>query len=150
MKRRYWKGILICALICVIAAACLGAAENPDVRTVKSLLEARTDIMQNVLYGKIPYEQGKRELQQIETDALYQQDLEQLKQWQNTDLEPIGEMKLLSLEKLREVYDVLHYRAEIQWVYRQSTADDRQSGLYDIGVRKSNGTSKLISLKLQE
>lgn len=150
MKRRYLKVIFICTLVCMIAAVCLGAAANPDVRMVENLLQTRTDIMQNVLYGSIPYEKGRQQLQQVEADTLLRKDLEALVKWRYTDLEPVLKMELISLKKESHIHDLTQYSAKIRWVYQQHTGQSHQIDEYSIGVMDCRGVPKLITLEIRK
>ena len=91
---RYLKAAGAAAVICIIVSVMLGAAENSDVQTVKNLLEKRTAVMENVLFGKMTYDEGKEQLKTIEKDKLYNDDLRALSQYRNTDLESVRKMEI--------------------------------------------------------
>ena len=86
MEKRYLKWILITAAVCIIGLALTGAAGTHEARTVKKLLEKRSAVMESVLFGEITYEEGEKQLRQIETGRLYTKDISALREYEDTDL----------------------------------------------------------------
>ena len=149
MKRKYLVIPGLCALVCIAVIALMGAAKNPEEKTVENLLRQRAAIMENMLFGKITYSEGEEKLKEVETGSLYNRDLENVKKYNDTDFEAIDKMDVVSLEKKGQVYDIMNFQGEIKWTYngydgRYSTTDK-----YQIGVSCKAGDYKLISLEIQ-
>ena len=149
MKRKYLVIPCLCALVCIAVIALMGAAKNPEEKTVENLLRQRAAIMENMLFGKITYSEGEEKLKEVETGSLYNRDLENVKKYNDTDFEAIDKMDVVSLEKKGQVYDIMNFQGEIKWTYngydgRYSTTDK-----YQIGVSFKSGDYKLISLEIQ-
>ena len=87
MKGRYFKWIAILAAACVLGMVLLGATADREVYQVRQLLEKRSNIMEKTLFGEITYDEGKRQLKEVEADKLYRDDVEALIQFEDTDLE---------------------------------------------------------------
>lgn len=143
---------LACAAVSVSIAVLglLGAAWQPETTEVKMLLEKRTHIMENVLTGKITYEEGKQQLKEIESETLYRQDLENLRQYADTDVDRVENMQVVSIVKKDSIYGILAFQAEICWICRGYDGAYTQMGNYVVGVKKSMENYKLISLEQQQ
>ena len=83
MKGRYFKWIAILAAACVLGMVLLGATADREVYQVRQLLEKRSTIMEKTLFGEITYDEGKRQLKEVEADKLYRDDVEALTQFED-------------------------------------------------------------------
>ena len=150
MKKRYLKWISLCAAICIAAVALMGAGSNRQEETIKELLEKRNNVMENVLFGKITYDEGKTKLKEIEEGDLYDKDLQSLVEYRNTEVEPIEDMEIVRIEKESDIYDIMAFRGEIKWTYQGVDGIYQESEIYRIGVSEKNDICRLISLEIQE
>ena len=149
MRRKHLLIPCLCAAICIVVIALMGAARNPEAVIVENLLKQRTAIMESILFDRITYEEGEERLKEIEEGSLYSRDLQNLRKYQATDFEAIDKMDVISLEKKGQVYDIMNFEGEIKWTYngydgRYSTTDE-----YQIGVSLKDDVYKLISLEIQ-
>lgn len=115
MKGRYFKWIAILAAACVLGMVLLGATADREVYQVRQLLEKRSNIMEKTLFGEITYDEGKRQLKEVEADKLYRDDVEALTQFEDTDLERTRAMDVIELEKKSHVYDRMSFYGKIKW-----------------------------------
>ena len=150
MKKRYLKWICVAAAVCITALALLGAAENTDVSRVKELLEKRTSVMENVLFGNITYEQGKEQLRQVEKDKLYNDDLRALSQYKNTDIESVWDMDITELKKESRIYDIMTFSCRIKWTCSGTDGTSEDTYDYIVGVDVNGGDHRLVSFELKE
>lgn len=150
MKRKYLKWIGTATVVCIVGIALMGGAQNPETNTVKNLLEKRNSIMENVLFGKITYEEGKKQLREIEKDQLYNDDLRALLKYKNTDLETIEKMEILKLKKKSRIYDMMTFYGKIKWIYSGNNKIYENTDEYQIGVEVRNNEYKLVSLEMQK
>lgn len=145
---RYLKVAGAAAVICIIVSVMLGAAENSDVQTVKNLLEKRTAVMENVLFGKMTYDEGKEQLKTIEKDKLYNDDLRALSQYRNTDLESVRKMEITEIEKSSSVYDIMTFRCRIKWTYSGCEGICESTHDYQVSVDTNGGDYRLVLFEL--
>lgn len=99
MKKKHLCMPCLCAVFCIAIIFLAGAAKNPEIKTVEQLLQKRTVIMENVLLGKITYEEGKLRLREVEEGNLYRTDLNGILAGLDTDIESVAGMKVVFLEK---------------------------------------------------
>lgn len=138
------------ALAAIVALALLGAAWQPETEIVEEMLHQRTHIMENVLAGKLSYDAGKEQLKEIETGKLLNDDLENLLASEETDIDRVKKMEVLHIERTSRMYDRMSFQASIYWTCNGLSGKYEETAEYHVGVSKSAGKYKLISLKLQE
>ena len=150
MKNKYLKSACVLALACVVLVTLIGASSDPEVMSVKQLLAKRTDIMENVLSGKISIEEGKEQLKEIETDKLYHDDVNNLKSNMNCEHNKVIGMKITDMSKIKDVSDLTAYEGNIVWECSGIDGLYTQECSYIIGVDSSSGNMKLVSFELVE
>lgn len=149
MKTRYLKWLITAAAVCVVGLALMGAAESSESTAVRELLKKRSVIMEDVLFGKITYEEGKKQLKEIETDKLYNDDVNALLEYRNTDLDKIERMDIVKLEQKSRIYDRMTFYAKIKWVVSGMSEVCEETCEYNVGVAVENGCYRLISFEIQ-
>ena len=150
MKRRHLKWIVICAFVCICVAAMMGAARNPEITKVENLLDRRCAVMENMLFGKITYEEGKRQLREIETGSLYEKDVESVLNYRDSDFDSVEGMEVLSLEKKDEIYDIKTFHGRIRWTCRNYDGVYKSTDDYLISTTNKGGEVRLISMEIQK
>lgn len=144
------KGICIAASLCFIIIACTAFTENPEEKEIKNLIIRRTDVMESVLFGKITYEEGCRQLAEVETGKLYSDDIEKIKNCQQTDLEKTESIHFVSIEKKTSMFDKVSYTAEIKWTESYGMNIASCTYKYDVGAQKREGEYKLTTFEIQQ
>ena len=129
MEKRYLKWILITAAVCIIGLALTGAAGTHEARTVKKLLEKRSAVM--------------------ETGRLYTKDISALREYEDTDLERIRKMDIVSIEKKSRIYDRMTFCIKIDWTIAGMDGVENITREYLAGVDVSNGDYRLISFEIR-
>ena len=150
MKGRYVKWIAILAAACVLGMVLLGATADREVYQVRQLLEKRSNIMEKTLFGEITYDEGKRQLKEVEADKLYRDDVEALTQFEDTDLERTRAMDVIELEKKSHVYDRMSFYGKIKWTISGMEGVYDEIYEYDIGVSSEDGEYRLISFEARD
>lgn len=150
MKGRYFKWIAILAAACVLGMVLLGATADREAYQVRQLLEKRSNIMEKTLFGEITYDEGKRQLKEVEADKLYRDDVEALTQFEDTDLERTRAMDVIELEKKSHVYDRMSFYGKIKWTISGMEGVYDEIYEYDIGVSSEDGEYRLISFEARD
>lgn len=150
MKGRFFKWIAILAAACVLGMVLLGATADREVYQVRQLLEKRSNIMEKTLFGEITYDEGKRQLKEVEADKLYRDDVEALTQFEDTDLERTRAMDVIELEKKSHVYDRMSFYGKIKWTISGMEGVYDEIYEYDIGVSSEDGEYRLISFEARD
>lgn len=145
--KRIFRWTYIMAALFTALLVLTGAVANPEVKTVKVLIETRAVIMENVLRGNITEEEGVSKLSDIEDGYLLKKDTNALESCQYIDYEPLKELKILSVIKKSEIYDKKLFEAKIRWTYSDYEGIHNDERIYTVGVSEKNGKMKLISFE---
>ena len=148
-RTRIPVAVVATALICVILVSFTGVRDSGTAE-VRRMLEKRTAVMENVLSGRITYDDGKSELMEIEDGSLLSDDLGSLKAYEDTDYEPVQDMIFAGIEKTGSVYGTSCYECRICWVYSDHRGLHRETAVYRAGTRLCGGTLKLVMFELDE
>lgn len=146
--KRWLRILCVCALFCILATILAAAAEHPETRRVESLLKNRVTILNSMLTGNITCEEGRRQLKQVEAEALYTSDLENIRAYDASDCDAIENMEILSLTRQGRVCDLLHYEAEIRWDCTGYDGEYVDTATYQIGVSCKDDTYRLVSIEI--
>lgn len=138
-------GVIVCIAMTVFAAA----TQDSETETIKMLLQKRTYVMENVLLGKITYDEGKKQLKEIESDKLYSNDIKALNEYKNTDFARTEKMEIIYLEKKSQIYDKSSYEGKIKWTESYGREKSVETHIYEIGVSKKGDEYRLISFEIQ-
>ena len=150
MKNKYLKAACISVLLCIAAAALMGASPEPETAAVKRLLEKRTDIISNVLNGNITFDEGKNQLKTIESEKLYSDDISTLEDYRDTDYTEVIGMDIVSMEKESHIYDRLSFACVIEWTSRDYDGISEEIVTYTIGVSETGNEYSLISMEVND
>lgn len=148
-RTRIPAAVAATALVCVILVSFTGVRDSGTAE-VRRMLEKRTAIMENVLSGRITYDEGKSELMEIEDGSLLSDDLGSLKSYEDTDYEPVHDMIFAGIEKTGSVYETSCYECRICWVYSDHRGLQREMAVYRAGTRLCGGTLKLVMFEPDE
>lgn len=144
-KIKLIRWICILTALCILGLILMGAASDTESASVKKLLEKRTAIMDNVLSGNITYEEGAGQLKRIEAGKLYNDDLQSMKKYMNTDIETVKEMEVIDIKKESQIYGTMTFSCEIRWVYEGINGTDEMICEYTAGVDRNGGDFRLVS-----
>lgn len=148
-RTRIPAAVAATALVCVILVSFTGVRDSGTAE-VRRMLEKRTAIMENILSGRITYDEGKSELMEIEDGSLLSDDLGSLKSYEDTDYEPVHDMIFAGIEKTGSVYGTSCYECRICWVYSDHRGLHREMAVYRAGTRLCGGTLKLVMFEPDE
>lgn len=149
MNNKNLKLACAAAFACIIGLALLGASGYSETSIVEGLIKQRTDVMDNVLTGRISFGEGKEKLKEIEGEKLLSDDLKSLIEYRNTDIDKVVKMKVINMEKKSHIYDMMTFESEICWTFDGVNGRHTEIGDYLIGVKVSDDEYKLISLEFQ-
>ena len=148
-RTRIPAAVAATALVCVILVSFTGVRDSGTAE-VRRMLEKRTAIMENVLSGRITYDEGRSELMEIEDGSLLSDDLGSLKSYEDTDYEPVQDMRFAGIKKTGSVYGTSCYECRICWVYSDHRGLHREMAVYRAGTRLCGGTLKLVMFEPDE
>ena len=111
------------------------------------LMEERTKIMQDVIYGKISLEEGQRFLSDIIGDPLLKTDMDYLNQVLEypTDVEEVLSMKIGTIEYLTKRDSILNFCAEVIWEISDNEEIIESKIFYNFELSMLNKDYKLIN-----
>ena len=148
-RTRIPAAVAATALVCVILVSFTGVRDSGTAE-VRRMLEKRTAVMENVLSGRITYDDGKSELMEIVDGSLLSDDLGSLKAYEDTDYEPVQDMIFVGIKKTGSVYGTSCYECRICWVYSDHRGLHREMAVYRAGTRLCGGTLKLVMFEPDE
>ena len=83
-------------------------------------------------------------------DRLYNDDLEALSQYEDTDLEAVRKMEIKKLEKKSRIYDIMTFDCQIEWTISGMEKIYKEVYEYQVGVDVNGGDYRLVSFELQQ
>jgi uncharacterized protein YfbU (UPF0304 family) len=113
--KRYHKLFLFPAIIIIIAGFFSGFSEQSLTQTAKSLLEQRTQILQQAFYGQIDREQAEKYLSKIEIYPLLSEDIGNLKDMEDTDQDRVTSMEFLEVTQDEKLFLYVSLHVKIRW-----------------------------------
>ena len=121
--RRYYKLFLFPAIIIIIAGFFSGFSEQSLTETAKSLLEQRTQILQQAYYGQIDRDQAEKYLGKIESYPLLSEDIGNLKDMEDTDQDKVTSMEFLDFKQDDKLFLYVSLHTRIRWHMSGSGTD---------------------------
>lgn len=110
---------------------------------VEELLKERTGILHKAYYKQITIKQAEDLLYDIETHPLLTADIRELRNYEDTDIDMVKDMNLLSLEKTSDIYGKKSYIGKIQWNMLGFEGNYIQAINYNIVIKSSATGYKL-------
>ena len=113
--KKYDKLLILPAIIIIIAVFFSGFSEQSFIPVTKSLLKERTMILQKAYFGKIEMDQAEQYLAKLETYPLLSEDIQGLREAQQTDFDPVKSMDFLNIEQEDKLFYYVSLRVKIRW-----------------------------------
>lgn len=142
-RKRSIAFAVLCAALIIIVSMFSGFTQINQEDIVTSVLKQRTDILQDAFYSKITKEDAEKQLEKIETYPLLTEDIQQLRAWENTDMDFVKNMSVTNLCVKKNFLEYLTYEADILWEMRGFDSDYFMKGSYHIVMKKVNEEYKL-------
>ncbi|MBN7772541.1 hypothetical protein [Clostridium aminobutyricum] len=146
--KKYSSLVVIMALLIIIISVFSGFAD-PSVSgdsNVEQLLQQRTSILQKAFYNQISKEKAEEALEKIETYPLITKDIEELRDWDNTEIDVVNSMKFLDIKQEKNLLEYSTYKVKILWEMSGLDKDYTMEGNYNIVLKKSDGLYKISCL----
>ena len=144
------KWTCITASLFVLMSVISYAGETPAEREIKKLINKRTDVMESVLFGQITYEEGCRQLKEIEIGSLYDEDVEQLRVYRNSDCAKTERTEFINVKQKTQMYDKTSFEVKIKWTEYYGQQRCSNLCIYDVGAQVRDGDYKLTTFKIQK
>ena len=147
MDKKYVTIISAVAVACVLVIVLTGFSNSKNERIVENLIYQRSDILQNMLLGKISIEEGEDKLRDVELGNLYSDDIRNVYAYRNSDYDIVTEIKIISLNQSRNVSDVMNFEGEIEWTVSTNEGLEVLELSHNIGVKRTGDVLKLVSFE---
>jgi len=142
MKRKY--NLLVLPAVVIIAISIFsGFTGQSDTDYVKSLLEQRTDVLQKGFYGQTLLDETEKKLVEIETYPLLTEDIENLREWEASELDIVNQMNFIKVEKTHNFLRYKTYNVTISWDMRSLSENYTMRGDYYVVLKKDGLDYKL-------
>lgn len=140
---RYEKVFFLPCLMLVCLTLFSGFGMENENDAVSSLLNRRTDLLQQACYGGISVKEAEKKLAEIEVQPLLAEDIQSLRNWDAGQLDLVKSMEFLSVSPVSRIYDYQTYRTVIRWNMRGMASDYQQTVEYYIVLKVSGDRYKL-------
>lgn len=135
----------LCALSVICFCLFSGfSVKNPE-NAVRSLIQQRTAVFQNLAANNISRGEAERQLRQIEGDEALRQDLERIGD-SHAKTDAFLFVKCKELKQKKQFFQYTAYEAEIQWDRGYAVSSEN----YNLVIEKQPGGFKLIVFEPQE
>ena len=142
--KKYEKLLILPAMIVIVAVFLSGYKEQSCVRITESLLEERTTILQQAYLGRLKNDDAERYLSRIETYPLLTEDVQALRESQETDFDPVKAMEILEIRQDSKHFRYLTLFVRIRWHLSGPDSDYVSENDYTV-VLKSTSNGFLLS-----
>lgn len=145
--KKYSSLIMIIALLVIIISVFSGFSNpsSPD-NNVEQLLQQRTSILQKAFYNQISKDKAEEELEKIETYPLITSDIEELRDWGDTEMDRVNSMRFLDVKQDKNLLEYSTYTVKIMWDMSGLEKDYSMEGTYHIVLKKCEEQYKLSCL----
>ena len=147
MDKKYVTIISVVAAACVLVIVLTGFSNSKNERIVENLIYQRSDILQNMLLGKISIEEGEDKLRDVELGNLYSDDIRNVYAYRNSDYDIVTEIKIISLNQSRNVSDVMNFEGKIEWTVSTNKGLEVLELSHNIGVKRIGEELKLVTFE---
>jgi len=141
--KKYDKLLILPAIIIIVAGIFSGFSSQSNDDVVECLLEKRTEILQNAYYGKIEKGQAEKDLSQIETYPLLTEDIENLRDFDASQLDIVKSMEFVSVKQESKMFDYISFSILIHWYMSGLSSDYVSDNEYSVILKDTNDGYKL-------
>lgn len=120
-----------------------GFTNNSEYALVEKLLKERTDILHKVYFKQIDIETGEKLLYEIETPPILTWDIKEMRKYEDTDMDSVRDMEMLTLDKVSDLYGLKSYIGDILWHMQGPEGRYIQSVDYNIVLKGGRSGYKL-------
>lgn len=144
MKGRYMMKVILvlCFLIFTTALAFAGGDDRKDV--VVKLVSGRTDAMNGFYGSQISYWEAARQLREVETGRLLDEDIDRLKNYFRTDIEYIEDYEIKKVTFTESGEDMLCAVVEMDWQISGTGGIESLNHCYSVICEKEGDAFKLV------
>lgn len=141
--KKYYKILILPAIIIIIAGIFSGFSEQSHNQIVENLLKERTSILQKAYYGKIEIENAEKYLCKIETYPLLTEDIQGLRNADPSQIDLVKSMDFISITQTIKMFDYISYNTVIRWNMSDLSADYISENEYSVVIKFTNRGYKL-------
>lgn len=141
--RKYYKFLILPAVLIIIAGVFSGFKEQSKETLVKEMLEERTRILQQGYYEQMKKEDAEEALSKIETYPLLSEDIQGLRDAEATDLDMVKSMELKNIRQKTKMFDYIAFHVEIRWYMSGLEGDYVTEGSYSVVMKSLHDGWKL-------
>lgn len=145
---RYQRLFFLPSLAFLFVTFLSGFGSGGESEAVCSLLETRTDILQQAYYGELAQTEAERRLAEIEVQPLLAEDIQSLRDWSDGQLDLVRHMECLDFCTTSRIYEYRVCRMQIRWDMSGMEADYEQTAEYTVVLKVSGEQYKLSEFDL--
>ncbi len=147
MKKKKIFAMNICIFIVILLTVTVYGKTDDNERRIKELITRRTEILQDYYYNYRNYNETLNLLNKIESNSLLDNDINNLKNFSNTDVDYIKNFKIKIDEMKESSHGMINGTAKIYWEMEGINESYSTEGSYYFVVEKNNHKIKLTRFK---
>lgn len=143
-KGRKIKVMLVCIIILAAAVSFAFASSLSEKETVKDLIKVRTDTLSGFYAGKIEKEDAVEIINNIESDHLLKEDLQNIDLYFQTDIEQVKEYSFKNIKITDSDDYMICADVTMEWEAEGIDGEEVFSVTYDVICQKDGNNFKLV------
>lgn len=143
MRGHYMMKVLAVTAVIGLATA-MASAGGDDEQIVEELISKRTDAMSRFYASEINLKEAETLLKETEKGLLLETDLENLKNYFRTDIEPVTEYHFVGIEFTEKEEDLLCADVTMDWETAGMEGSERTRAYYSVICEKEGDSFKLV------
>ncbi|WP_027398602.1 hypothetical protein [Anaerovorax odorimutans] len=147
---KYYKLIMIPAIIVIVGVVFSGFSVQTHEKTVSDLLEERTSVLQNAYYCNMDKEKVVKLLKKIETYPLLSKDIDALQSIEDgCQIDVVKSMDIKTIERNVKMFNFISFDVDIDWSMSGLSGDYLTDGQYSVVIKSEGRNYKLSEFNLE-
>ncbi len=142
--KKYYKLLSLPAIIVIIAGISSGFSEQSCAKIAETLIQERTEVLQDAYYGRIDIDEAERSLGKIETYPLLSEDIGYLRNAEASQIDIVKYMEFIETEQEKKLFEYVSLNTHIRWHMSDLSVDYVSDNKYSV-VLKSTKTGYRLS-----
>lgn len=144
--KSYSNLFILPALLVISLTLFSGFTHGSNLSIVEDLMRERSIILQQAYYGQIDLAETEARLFEIETQPLLESDIIILRRADESSMDQVKDLAVLSVMQMTKLYNYLSFHVEIIWYMKGLEGDYTEEVNYGIIMKDCGDAYKLSEL----
>lgn len=141
MKHLYRK-LAVAALIIIVALIMTSGSGAES--AVVSLVEQRTDILNNYYCGITTFKEASKAIETVESGSLLREDINNMHAFFQTDIEEVDSYEIRKVDITCEEEDLICAVVHMDWLTEGLSGKEKIEAVYSVIMEKTENSFKLV------